>query len=103
MPNPFHLHAKIDRLWRRANSDAPGYRQVSALNAIVRELFAPTPQAQLNYQAYLATDPFEVARHKLRDLYDHAASSPAPTEVAPTQADDAPQEEQPLQEDDDPL
>ena len=48
---------------------------------------------------YLATDPFDVARHKLRDLYNWAepdATVPAP-ERGPLL-----QEEEPLQEDDDP-
>ena len=72
MPNPFHYRAAIDNLWRRANGNAPAYRRLNALDAIVRELFAPNDRARLNYQTYLATDPFDVARHKLRDLYDHS-------------------------------
>ena len=80
MPNPFHYRAAIDNLWRRANGNAPAYRRLNALDAIVRELFAPNDRARLNYQTYLATDPFDVARHKLRDLYDHAALfAPSPS------------------------
>ncbi|MYD54397.1 MAG: hypothetical protein F4W96_08855 [Chloroflexi bacterium] len=75
MPNPFHLRANIDRLWRRSGDHNPGYVRVAALDAIVRELFAPTERARANHQLYLATDPFDVARHKLRDLYDRAALS----------------------------
>ena len=71
-PIPFHFRAGIDQLWRRANSNAPGYRRLNALDAIVREMFAPNDRARHNYQTYLATDPFDVARHKLRDLYDRA-------------------------------
>ena len=71
MPNPFHFRANIDRLWRQANSDAPAYRRLNALDMVVRELFAPNERASLNYQRYLATDPYDVARHHLRDLYDH--------------------------------
>ncbi len=70
MPNPFHFRANIDRLWRRSADHNPGYVRVAALDAIVRELFAPTERARANHQLYLATDPFDVARHKLRDLYD---------------------------------
>ena len=78
MPNPFHFRANIDRLWRQANSSAPGYRRLNALDAITRELFAPNDRSRLNYQTYLATDPFDVARHKLRDLHDRPDStSPA--------------------------
>ncbi|MCY3571589.1 MAG: hypothetical protein OXH19_09675 [Chloroflexi bacterium] len=70
MPNPFHFRASIDRLWRQANSDAPAYRRLNALDKVVRELFAPNERARLNHQLYLATDPYDVARHLLRDLYD---------------------------------
>ena len=104
MPNPFHFHAKIDRLWRRSAEHNPGYIRVKALDAIVRELFAPNPRARLNYRIYLATDPFDVARHKLRDLYDRAEllkTSPAGT-PAPDGAVLLREEELP-DEDDDPL
>ena len=104
MPNPFHLRANIDRLWRRSGDHNPGYVRVAALDAIVRELFAPTERARANHVLYLATDPFDVARHKLRDLYDRASlSTPAPSEVAPAQAGAGPEEEEPPVEDDDPL
>ncbi len=117
MPNPYHLRTKIDRLWRRSADHNPGYIRVKALNAIVRELFAPNPRARLNHQLYLAADPFEVARHKLRDLYDGPESSPVPAlwpPLPPGEAcpaldaggwGEAPswllQEEEPLNEDDD--
>jgi len=75
MPNPYHFRARIDRLWRHANSDAPAYRRLKALDAVVRELFAPNDRALQNHQLYLATDPYDVARHHLRDLYDHTDPS----------------------------
>jgi len=111
MPNPFHYRAAIDNLWRRANSNAPAYRRLNALDAMVRELFAPTDRARLNYQRYLATDPFDVARHKLRDLYDQDApqhferdhDAPQLFEAAPAQAGAAHPEEESPDEDDDPL
>ncbi len=99
MPNPFHFRATIDRLWRRSGDHNPGYIRVNALDKIVRELFAPNDRARSNYRMYLATDPFDVARHKLRDLYNWAepdATVPAP-ERGPLLL-----EEEPLQEDDDP-
>ena len=99
MPNPFHYRARIDRLWRRSAAHNPGYIRLKALNTIVREMLAPTERAQLNYRLYLATDPYDVARHKLRDLYDRAA----PTKVAPAQAGGALAEEESPEEDDDPL
>ena len=70
MPNAYHFRARIDRLWRRSGDHNPGYIRLKALNAVVRELFAPNDRARLNYQRYLATDPYDVARHLLRDLYD---------------------------------
>ena len=80
MPNQFHLRAKFDRLWRRSEAHNPGYIRLAALDAIVRELHAPNDRARANYQLYLTTDPFDVARHKLRDLYDQ------PNKVAPAKA-----------------
>ncbi|MDE2895327.1 MAG: hypothetical protein OXN87_08020 [Chloroflexota bacterium] len=108
MPNPYHLRTRIDRLWRHANSDAPAYRRLTSLNKVVRELFAPNQCARLNHQLYLATDPYDVARHLLRDLYDHASPAwedPAPVtiEVAPAQAGAAPLVDESPDEDDDPL
>ena len=122
MPNPFHYRARIDRLWRRSEPHNPGYIRLKALNTIVRELIVPTPRAQSNYQMYLITSPYDVARHKLRDLYDHTdaletsplgggaphpcgaeGAAPAPTAVAPAQAGATLTEEESPEEDDDPL
>ena len=106
MPNPFHFRANIDRLWRRADDRRNrGYIRVKALDAIVRELFAPNPRAQANYAMYLATDPFDVARHKLRHLHDRPGPlTPALIKVAPAQAGAALlQEDEPPEDDDDPL
>ena len=103
MPNPFHLRAKIDRLWRRSAEHNPGYLRVKALDAIVRELFAPTnPRARLNHHLYLTTDPYDVARHKLRDLYDGPDASPVPAPERGTAPSLLLQEEEPLEQDDDP-
>ena len=47
-PQRKHLkefRATIDHLWRRANGPAPAYKQLNALNAIVREMFAPNDRA----------------------------------------------------------
>ena len=78
MPNPFHFRANIDRLWRTANGNAPAHRRLNALDAVVRELFAPNDRARRNHRMYLATDPFDVARHLLRNLHDR----PGPTAPA---------------------
>ena len=106
VPNPFHLRAKIDRLRRRSANHNPTYIRVKALNSIVRELFAPNPQARLNHQLHLATDPFELARHKLRDLYDRTDPTvPAPEETPVSAPEQGPiaQEQEALEEEDDPL
>ena len=98
MPNPFHLRANIDRLWRRSADHNAGYVRVAALDAIVRELYAPNDRARANHELYLVTDPFDVARHKLRDLYDRA-----PVPVSHGNPLGSPQEDELAVEDDDPL
>ena len=125
MPNPYHYRAHIDRLWRTANSDAPAYKQLKALKTLVREMFPPNPNASRNHRLYHATDPYDVARHLLRDLHDRSSvpplhlgeacpaldaggwgeGSPVPAqlEVAPAQAGAAHAEDEPPEEDDDPL
>ncbi|MXV81022.1 MAG: hypothetical protein F4007_10295 [Chloroflexi bacterium] len=80
MPNPYHFRARIDRLWRRSGDHNPGYIRLKALDAVVRELFAPNDRARRNYRMYLATDPFDVARHLLRNLYDGAGAMVLATE-----------------------
>ncbi len=114
MPNPFHLRARIDHLWRRSADHNPGYLRVKALDTIVRELFAPNLRARLNHHLYLTTDPYDVARHKLRDLYDTGEGSSSSLLLPPGEASPAldargwgegspsSQEEEPLKEDDDP-
>ncbi|MCY3922840.1 MAG: hypothetical protein OXG27_10665, partial [Chloroflexi bacterium] len=69
MPNPFHFRARIDRLVRQGFGDGPGYLCLKALDTLVRELHANNDRARANYRMDLATDPYDVARHKLRDLY----------------------------------
>ena len=106
MPNPYHYRAEIDRLWRRSGDHNPGYIRLKALNAIIRELFAPNERARLNHEMYFATDPYDVARHHLRDLYDRAdliPSPPAPRGEMPEAEGGSPQGEQSPDEDDDPL
>ncbi len=116
MPNPYHFRARIDRLWRTANSSRPGYIRLNALDAVARELYRPTDKARQNLKMYLATDPFEVAEHKLRHLHDQPSllpplplgegrgeGAPASLKVAPAKAGARPEEDEPPNEDDDPL
>ena len=106
MPNPYRFKAHIDQLWRHATSEAPAYRRLKALDAVVRELFAPNDRARLNHQRYLATDPYDVARHLLRDLYDRDPLSPPASSGGRCHGvteGGSPLEEQPTEEDDDPL
>ncbi len=103
MPNPYHFRANIDRLARYANGPAPAYRRLDALDTIVREMYARTERARLNYQMYLATDPFDVARHLLRDLHDHSSVPPLPLGEGWGEGSPTPTEDEPPEEDDDPL
>ena len=111
MPNPYHLRATLDRLWQHATSDAPAYRRLKSLDAVVRELFAPNDRARQNHQLYLATDPYDVARHHLRDLYDgpdngtSLGSLPLPLPLGEGRGEGPPSlpEEETIEEDDDPL
>ena len=127
MPNPYHYRAHIDRLWRQANSDIPAYKQLKALKALVREMFPPNPNAARNNRLYHTTDPYDVARHLLRDLHDRADSfrlplplgegwgegSPAheigagslrpPLPLGEGWGEGSPTEDEPPEEDDDPL
>ena len=105
MPNPYHFRARIDRLWRRANSSLPGYIRLKALDAVAREIYPTTDKARQNLKMYLATNPYEVAQHKLRHLHDQPtpAVAPADLKVAPAKAGARSEEDEPPDEDDDPL
>ena len=111
MPNPYHLRANIDRLWRHATSDAPAYRRLKSLDAVVRELSAPNERARQNHQLYLATDPYDVAQHHLRVLYDgrdngtSLGSLPLPLTLGEGRGEGPPSlpAEETIEEDDDPL
>lgn len=108
MPNPFHYRARIDRLWRNTAGHNPSHVRLRALDAVFRELFAPNDRARRNHQLYLATDPFDVARHLLRDLYDRAEPTVSASEGSiclPLPVGEGPftlAGEETLEEDDDP-
>lgn len=79
MPNPFHFRAHIDRLSRLAAESNPAYVRLRALKGLVRELMPGTPRARLAQQLLEEANPYEFARHKLRDLYDR----PGAVETSP--------------------
>ena len=83
MPNPYHYRAHINRLTRLTTSPNPGYIRLKAVCALLRELSPANPHSAVNNRMLQSIDPYEFARHKLRDLYDHASHH---TKVAPAQA-----------------
>ena len=117
MPNPYYFRTVVNRLWRIANGTHPGDVSVRAVNALIKTFPPDVPRYVVVQQMLNAVDAYDYARHLLRDLYDHAQTSPsmggapqgaegaapALTEVTPAQAGAAPQEEETPEEDDDPL
>ena len=118
MPNPYYFRSVVDRLWRIANGSHPGDVSVRTVNNLIKAFPPGVSRYAAAQQLLRAVDAYEYARHLLRDLYDHAQTSPsgggapqgaegaapAQTKVAPAQAGAAlPTEEEPPDEDDDPL
>ena len=101
MPNPFFFRAAMYRLSRLAGPQNPPHVRLAATARLARVLMADTPRARLAQQLLQQANPFEFARHKLRDLYDRADSlCPEPSGAV-----GAPrfEEEEPLDESEDPL
>ena len=113
--NPFHYRATIDRLARLAAKPNPSYVRVGAACALANELSPANPRRDLIRQLLELANPFEHARHKLRDLYDRASASFSPPSGgrchgvacpaldAGTEGGPLLQEEEPSEEEDDPL
>ena len=101
MPNPFFFRAAMNRLSRLAGAQNPPAVRLAATVRLARVLMTDTPRARLAQQLLQQANPFEFARHKLRELYDRA-DSPYPE---PCGGADAPrlEEEEPLDEAEDPL
>ena len=99
MPNPFHFRSALNQLARLAAESYPAHIRFRAASALVSELSPANPQHELVQRMLQATNPYEFARHQLRDLYDNAH----PT--IPDQTTDSllSEEEQPSEQDDDPL
>ncbi len=72
MPNPYHYRSTINRLTRLTGPSHPGYIRLRAVISLLRELSPANPRSAANNQMLQAVDPYEFARHKLRDLYDRA-------------------------------
>lgn len=70
MPNPYHFQATIQRLTRLSEPANPAHVRLKATCALIRELSPSNPRHELNMRMLQAVNPFEFARHKLRDLYD---------------------------------
>ena len=101
MPNPFYYRSVLNNLARRADAPYPPHVRVAAACALARELTPGTERARLAQQMLAAANPYEHARHLLRDLYDRGDSLSLPSfdaaDPTTTQQDDA------AEEDDDPL
>ena len=113
--NPFHYRATIDRLARLAAKPNPSYVRVHAACALANELSPANPRRDLIRRMLEIANPVEQARHKLRDLYDHASASLSPPSGgrchgvacpaldAGTEGGPLPTEDELPEEDDDPL
>ena len=97
MPNPFHYRAVLNKLARCADAPYPPRVQVAAAITLAGELTPGTPRAQLARQMLLQANPYEDARHKLRDLFDRAAPlsllSSEATDLTETQEEEAPEDD----------
>lgn len=101
MPNPFHYRAVLNRLATLTDAPNPAHVRVAAAVALTHELAPGTHRAQLAQRLLQDANPFEVARHQLRDLYDR----PGPLCLVPSDPADAAslEEEEILDESEDPL
>ena len=116
MPNPYHYRSAINRLTRLTGPSHPGYIRLRAVTALLRELSPANPRAAANNRMLQAVDSYDLARHQLRDLYDHAdpaktseSSFPPPLPLGegwgegPHSPTEDPTDEESPEEDDDPL
>ncbi len=102
MPTAIYYRAFINRLAHLADAPNPPHVCVVAASIMARELSPHNPRRQAIQRLLREADPFDLARHKLRELYDHAhPADPTPADEPPAQK--PAQEEAPPAEDDDPL
>lgn len=101
MPTPLCYRATVHRLACLTGPANSAHIAVAAAGALARVLSPANPQRRVIQQMLQAADAFELARHKLRDLYDREPTVPA-SEQAPV-PDSRTKEEELPEEDDDPL
>ena len=101
MPTPLHYRATVHRLACLADPSRPAYIAVAAAGALARVLSPANPRHRIIQQMLQAADAFELARHKLRDLYDREPAVPASEHGL--SCDARIEEEELSEEDDDPL
>ncbi len=99
MPNPYHYRTVVNRLWRIATGPQPGYIRLRALDKLAPDFTPGHPRFAIAQQMLRDVDPYEYARHLLRDLYDRTA----PLARAPNSDLTLLDEQEPSEEDDDPL
>lgn len=103
MPNPFHYRAVLNRLARLTEATNPAHVRVSAAIAMSKELLPGTERARLAQRMLRDANPFEFARHQLRDLYDGPGTlCPVSVDAAPAGVTDLDEEDAP-DEPEDPL
>ena len=97
MPNPYRYRSVLNRLARLTDASHPAHVRVDAAVTLAKELSPANPRCDLIRQMLQAVDPYEFARHSLRDLYDRAVplvheqsaeSAQPPEEAAPEEDDD---------------
>ena len=82
MPTAIYYRAFVNRLAHLADARNPAHICVTAAGLMVRELSPVNPRRELVQRLLREADPFELARHKLRDLYDRTDPTvPAPEET----------------------
>ncbi|MXX31971.1 MAG: hypothetical protein F4066_00650 [Chloroflexi bacterium] len=78
MPNAFHYANTLHRIARLAGGAHPPHVRLRAALVLVDELSPNSPRRDVVSRMLLEANPFELARHKLRDLYDRADSDSPP-------------------------
>ena len=102
MPNPFHLANAVQRLGRLTDRAQPPHVRLQAASALVDALSPANPRHDDIKRMLQEANPFQLARHKLRDLYDRPDSLRPPLPLGEGWGEGSPEEDVPLEDDDDP-